>query len=143
MCPSKNRSAARAARYRGLTFSVALVVIGLGWLITEAAVVREVNWLWVSCLALTGLLPLVTWGLDKATLVLASVGLAAAVSSVLRQLGVIDVGIQMPSLVIWTGFTLIVAQLAPLRHPAWLISIRSSDGLGGGDGSGGDSADGA
>jgi hypothetical protein len=99
---------------------VLIIAVGIGWLLTVWDVLPSVNWVWLLCLGIVGVLALAS-GIDKLTFVVGPFLIVASFFSLLRQTERITVEVEVPSLVITGGVLMLLAALLPLRTPRWLI----------------------
>jgi len=113
-----------------IAFPIAIIAIGLGWLLTVQEVVPGVNWIWVLALGTSGLLIPAVEGVDKATMLIGPFLVLASFMSLLRQTGRLSVDTEVPLLVIGFGAFLLMVQLSPLRLPKWLYDSPSGNGEG-------------
>jgi len=95
---------------------LALVIVGTGWLLTVMKVVPGVNWVWIAALALTGLMPIATAGLNKVTAFGGVFMIVASFASLLRQMDVLSINHEVPGLVIAAGILLVLVAVLPIRQ---------------------------
>ena len=93
---------------------VLVLLVGVGWLLNQAEIVRGVDWLWTGFLGLSGLAILTLSRWTRSSVVAGVVLLLAAVASVLRQTGRLAVEWEIPMLVVTLGILMILGQLLPL-----------------------------
>ena len=84
-------------------FPFLIVLLGLGWLLDSLGVIPDVSMIWVLGLAGMGVLILATSGITRESIVIGPFFLAAAVTSTLRQLGSIQLEVELPILIIVLG----------------------------------------
>jgi hypothetical protein len=97
-----------------------LVAVGGGWLLSSLGFIPSVDWAWSLGLAMVGVLAIVLSGFDKVSFVIAAFFGLASVLSVLRQMGVVKVEIEIPVLVLASGVLLIVARSEAIPLPRWI-----------------------
>jgi hypothetical protein len=97
--------------------SLAVIVLGVAWLLNTMHVITGVNWVWTLGLAMAGLLVLALNGLNRLTIVTGPFLLIASVFSVMRQAGRMSLDREIPSLVIALGVLMLLAQLLALPNP--------------------------
>ncbi len=107
---------------RSLLLPIALITVGVGWLLSTLGVITSVNWVWTLGLAAIGFVTFVLSGIDKATVVIGPFFILAACLSVLRQTGRLAVDVEVPILVIAAGVLMLVARSAAIPVPAWVVS---------------------
>lgn len=105
----------------GIASAVAIMALGVAWLLNNVGVLPAVEWIWTLGLAVTGIMIVAIAGLDKATAVVGSFLVIKAFFSIFRQTGKISINYEIPILVIIFGLLLLVAVLSPLKKPAWLL----------------------
>src|SRR5258708_2695526 len=105
----------------GFAVPVLIIVVGVGWLLTAKGVGAGVNWVWTLALAFLGIVPFVTSGIDKVSIVIGPFFLMASLVSVLGQTGRLDIDTEVPILVIVVGVLLLVARLPAIPSPAWVV----------------------
>jgi hypothetical protein len=103
-----------------LLLPLALIVIGTGWLLGTLGVVPNINWVWTLSLAAAGLFVFATSGLDKFSVVLGPMFVAASLLSVLRQTGRLSIDTEVPILVILAGVLLLVSRSPKIPIPKWV-----------------------
>jgi len=104
-----------------LLISILLITVGSGWLLTSLGVIPEINWLWTLSLAVIGLLVFILLGWDKVTAVIGTFFLLTSLLSVLRQTGQLSINVEVPILVISSGVLIMIARVAPIPVPRWII----------------------
>lgn len=104
----------------GITIGIAIIALGIAWLLNNLGVLPAIEWLWTLGLAVTGILFVVMLGFDKVTAVIGPFLVISAIFSILRQTGKITLNYEVPTLIIIFGVLLLVAILAPLPSPKWL-----------------------
>jgi hypothetical protein len=105
----------------GLILPVLLIALGGGWLITSLGVGSGIDWIWTLGLASVGLLSFLISGLDKVTVVLGPLFLAASCLSFMRQAGHITLDVEIPILVMLAGVLMLVARMPAVPTPSWII----------------------
>lgn len=103
-----------------LVVPLLIIAFGVGWLLTALHVLPGVNWVWLLALGGTGILVLVTSGVNKVSIVVGPLLMLATVLSLLRQTGRLSVEVEVPMLVIAVGMLMLIARLAPVPPPKWL-----------------------
>ena len=109
---------------KSLASPILIIALGVGWLLTTHNIVPGVNWVWVLGLGVTGVLILVVGGVDKVTVVIGPLLIAATIFSLLRQTGRISVDTEVPSLVIAFGTLMLLARVLPFPVPPWITESR-------------------
>lgn len=104
-----------------LILGVLLVAVGGGWLLSSLGFIPSVDWAWSLGLAMVGTLAVVLSGFDKASFVIAGFFGLASVLSVLRQMGVVQVEVEVPVLVLASGVLLIAARSPAIPLPRWIL----------------------
>ncbi len=99
---------------------ILLIIVGIGWLLSNLGIAPQVDWIWTLSLAALGLLALVVCGIDKVSIVLGPFLLAASGFSLLRQMDYLRTDIEIPILVIWGGLLMLVARSQSIPAPKWL-----------------------
>lgn len=117
-----------SSRRKSLCLPILIILLGTGWLLTAMNVVSGIDWIWILGLAAIGIVTFVVGGLDKTTVVIAPMFLAASVLSVLRQTGRLSMNIEVPILVIVLGVLMLVAHLKVIPAPKWLVDDDTSAG---------------
>jgi len=103
-----------------LAFSLLLIAVGVGWLLTALAIAPEIDWVWTVGLAAVGLLSFVVGGLDKVTAVVGPFFLSASGLSLARQTGHLTAEVEAPILAIVAGALLVVAHWRVIPLPKWI-----------------------
>ena len=103
-----------------LILGLLLVAVGGGWLLGSLGFIPSVDWAWSLGLAVVGVLAIVLSGFDKVSFVIAGFFGLASVLSVLRQMGVVKVEVEVPVLVIAAGVLLIAARSEAIPLPRWI-----------------------
>ncbi len=111
-----------------IVVSVAIIALGIAWLLNTLDVISGVDWVWTLGLAIAGVLVIAAGGLNKLTFVVGPFLIIASVLSVLRQTGVLRTDIEVPVLVIVLGFLLLLSHL--LRLPMPLFVEKGGEELG-------------
>jgi hypothetical protein len=106
---------------KSLVIPILLIVLGTGWLLTTLNVVPQIDWVWTFGVAFTGVLVFLVSGFDKVSVVVGPFFLIAAILSVLRQSGRLELNLEIPILVISAGLLLLIARSKSIPAPAWLI----------------------
>ena len=104
-----------------LILGVLLVAVGGGWLLSSLGFIPTVDWAWSLGLAVVGVLAIVLSGFDKVSFVIAGFFGLASVLSVLRQMGVVKVEVEIPVLVLASGVLLIAARSEAIPLPRWIL----------------------
>lgn len=107
-----------------LLVPIALLVIGIGGLLSTSGVAPGVNWVWVLLLAALGVLVFVRSGVDKLSVVLGPMFLVASLLSILRQTGRLSLDIEIPILIILLGVLMLIARLPRIRAPSWIDQVQ-------------------
>lgn len=102
---------------RGSFFPVALIVVGLGWLLHELGIVPQANWIVILGLVSAGVAVLLIDGVNKSSIVKGPLLIAAGGAIFLRQQGAWPWGTLLPALLIVWGVLLLLARL-PVVPPA-------------------------
>jgi len=105
----------------GVTAAIAIISLGIAWLLNNVGILPAVEWVWTLGLAVAGVVIIAVLGFDKATAVIGPFLVIGSFFSILRQTGRISVNYEIPILVIIFGLLLLVAVVAPLKHPVWLL----------------------
>jgi hypothetical protein len=103
-----------------LILGTLLVAVGGGWLLSSLGFIPSVDWAWSLGLAVIGVLAIALSGFDKLSFVVAGFFGLASVLSVLRQIGVVRVEVEVPALVLGAGILLIAARSKAIPMPRWL-----------------------
>ena len=111
----------------GITSAIAIIALGLAWLLNNVGVLPAVEWIWTLGLAITGILVIAIGGLDKATAVIGPFLVIGSFFSILRQTGKISTNYEIPILVITFGLLLLIAVLLPLKSPSWLLGNQDTE----------------
>jgi len=109
-----------------LVIPVLLIVLGVGWLLSALGVIPTIDWIWTLGIASLGILSFVVWGIDKVSVVVGPIFLAASLLSTLRQTGRIPLNVEVPLLVILGGALMLVARLPSIPQPKWVSEIPPS-----------------
>jgi hypothetical protein len=104
-----------------LILGVLLVAVGGGWLLSSLGFIPSVDWAWSLGLAVVGVLAVVLSGFDKVSFVVAGFFVLASVLSVLRQMGIVNIEIEVPVLVLAAGLLLIAARSSAIPSPRWIV----------------------
>ena len=108
-----------------VAFSVLLIALGTGWLLSSLGYLPQIAWLWVLGLAVIGVSVFLVSGVDKVSIVLGPFFLAASGLSILRQAGTIPFNVEVPVFVILSGLLLLIASRPSVPPPAWFIPDKS------------------
>ena len=103
-----------------IALPIVVITVGVGWLLTTKDVIPGVNWVWVLGLVVGGILIFVIGGFDKVTIVAGPLFTIAGVFALLRQTGRLDVGTEIPVLVIIGGVLALISRFLPLPVPKWV-----------------------
>jgi hypothetical protein len=104
-----------------LALPILLMAIGSGWLLTNSGFMPGIDWVWTLLLAAVGVLILVLGGINKLTITLGPVSIAASFLSILRQNGKLSMDIEIPLLMILLGFCMLVARHPRIPAPPWAL----------------------
>jgi hypothetical protein len=103
-----------------VAFSLAIMALGAGWLLTAKGVGEGIDWVWTIGLGVMGLIVfLVSGGFDKLSVVVGPMFMIASAMSLLRQSGRIAVNTEAPTLVIAFGAAMLLAQAPFIPYPKW------------------------
>ena len=116
------------ANKSALAIPIAIVLIGIGWLLNTMNVIADINWVWTLSLAGIGLLVFVMDGLNRFSIVIGPFFIAASLLSVARQANRLNSNVEAPILVILFGVLLIVSQLSRLPAPKWMLEVPKAEG---------------
>lgn len=105
--------------HASLVVPIALIALGVGWLLSVLGVAPDINWLWTIGLAITGVFALLASGIDKVSVVVGPFFMIMSLLSVLRQSGYISLDIEVPILVIVAGVLSLVSRTSGLPTPKW------------------------
>jgi hypothetical protein len=105
----------------GVAAAVAIMALGVAWLLNNVGVMPAVEWVWTLGLAVAGIMIVALLGLDKVTSVIGPFLVIGSFFSILRQAGTIPIHYEVPILVILLGVLLLVAVLSPLKSASWLF----------------------
>ncbi len=108
------------ARKKVIGFAVAIIALGVAWLLDAAGWWPSVEWVWPLGLATMGILAVAIGGLDKVTAVIGPFLIIGAGFSIARQMGRISVHYEAPILFIIFGVLLLISGLAKFKPPDWL-----------------------
>ena len=97
-----------------------LITVGIGWLLTTLGIAPQIDWIWILCLAVAGVLAFAFGGFNKVSVVLGPFFIAASCLSLLRQMDRISIDMEVPLLVILSGVLLLVARLPSVPLPNWV-----------------------
>jgi hypothetical protein len=104
-----------------IIIAIGVIATGVAWLFNNLGVLPAIEWFWTLGLAVCGLLIVVMLGFDKVTVVIGPFLIIGAIFSVIRQLGGITLSYELPLLFIILGVLLLIAVIAPLPSPHWLL----------------------
>lgn len=93
---------------------VLLLMVGIGWLLSNLDIIQDVVFAWPLGLAAAGGLTLALQGINKGSIVIGPFLIVAAVMSLLRQMDKLEWKVELPCLVIALGALLIIANLASI-----------------------------
>lgn len=105
-----------------LTLGILLLGVGTGWLLSSLGFIPDVDWAWSLGLAVVAVLAIVLSGFDKVSFVVAGFFGLASVLSVLRQVGALETKVEIPLLVLASGFLLILARSGAIPPPRWILN---------------------
>ncbi len=113
---------------KDLPLPLAVISLGIGWLLNALGVHPEVDWLWTIGLAATGFLVLFSADWNRTTFTSGSFLIAASAGSLLRQTGRLSIDIEVPLLVIVLGLLLLVSRCTSIPSgPEWLAPRDTTD----------------
>jgi hypothetical protein len=112
---------------KAILFPFLLITVGTGWLLTTLGVAPGIDWVWTLCLAAVGLLSFVMGGIDKVTIVVGPFFILGSCLSILRQTGRLHLDVEVPILVIISGFLLLIASMPIIPVPTWVIRQSESE----------------
>ena len=104
-----------------LIFPVLLIAVGVGWLLTELDLMPGIDWVWILGLAGCGMLAFLVCGFNKVTVVVGTFFLVTSCLALLRQVGWLELNIEMPLLVLIAGVLLLVARHPSIPAPQWML----------------------
>lgn len=110
-----------------LVVPIAIIAVGVGWLLNTLHVIPDIDWVWTIGLATIGIVTLALDGVNRVSVVVGPFFLISAVFSVLRQTQAVTENVEIPCLVIALGVLLLVAQTAKLPPPKWIIEPGKAD----------------
>ncbi len=96
---------------RRLLLPITIVFIGFGWLLSATGMIPQVNWLWPSLLAIGGIFVILADRINPYNLTLGLFFIYCSLMAVLRQAGVISVGVEIPLIIIGFGLIWIASVL--------------------------------
>lgn len=108
------------AKNKELILPLAIMLVGLGWLLTALDITPEIDWIWTLALAAIGGLSFIAWGVDRFTVVFGPFFLVASILSVFRQAGHLALKLEVPILMIVFGALQLFATIRGFRPPAWM-----------------------
>src|SRR5260370_9168355 len=100
-----------------LAIPILIIVVGVGWLLTNRGVAPGIDWIWTLGLGIVGILTFVVSGFDKLSVVIGPFFLVSSLLSVLRQGGHLSLDVEVPVLVITIGLFLLIAPVPACRNP--------------------------
>ena len=103
-----------------LVLGILLVGLGGGWLISSLGFIPPVDWAWSIGLAVVGVVTVALCGFDKVSLVVGGFFIIASVLSVLRQVDVISIDVEVPILVLSAGVLILLARSKAIPTPRWI-----------------------
>ena len=95
---------------RNAFIPVALIVIGIAWLLEEFHFFPEVSWLWISGFIAGGVAILVLDGINKNSVVTGPLLIGAGVTTFIRQHFDLSLHMQLPALMILLGVLMLIAR---------------------------------
>lgn len=107
---------------KSLIVPILLIALGSGWMLNVMDVLPGVDWGWSLGLGAVGILVFVLSGFDKFTIVVGPMFLTASMLSVMRQTGRLSLDMEVPLLVIFLGFLLLVARASGIPNPSWIMN---------------------
>lgn len=103
-----------------LVLGILLMSVGGGWLLSSLGFIPAVDWAWSMGLAVVGVLAVALSGFDKVSIVVGGFFVLAGVLSVLRQVHVISIDVEVPILVLASGALVLVARSKAVPAPRWI-----------------------
>jgi hypothetical protein len=103
-----------------LVLGILLVGLGGGWLLSSLGFIPPVDWAWSIGLGVVGVVTVALCGLDKVSFVVGGFFILASVLSVLRQVDVISIDVEVPVLVLSAGTLLLLARSKAIPTPRWI-----------------------
>ena len=104
-----------------LIFPVLLIAIGVGWLLTELDIMPAIDWVWILGLAGCGLLAFLVSGFNKVTFVVGTFFLVTSGLALLRQIGWLEMDVELPLLVLVAGVLLLLVRHPSIPAPQWMM----------------------
>ena len=104
-----------------LILPVLLIAVGVGWLLTELEIMPGIDWVWILGLAGCGMLAFLVCGFNKVTLVVGAFFLVASCLALARQVGWMQMNVEMPVLVLIAGVLLLLARHPSIPAPEWML----------------------
>ena len=95
---------------RGVIFPILLIMLGAGWLMNSLDIFPSVSWLIILGLCSAGLAVLAIEGVNKSTVVVGPMLIAAGATTFLRQQYQLPLSIQWPILMILCGLLMLLAK---------------------------------
>ena len=89
---------------------IALIVVGMAWLLDEAQLFPEVSWLWVFSLVAVGVALLLVDGINKSSVVTGPMLIGTGITTFMRQKYGLGLQIQLPLLMVLLGGLLLLAR---------------------------------
>lgn len=102
---------------RNTFLPIALIVLGIGWLVNELNILPQVNWIVILGLIVGGMMILVLEGWNTSTVVKGPLLIAAGVVTFIHQQSQIAWGLLIAILLILAGALLLVARSGQLPPP--------------------------
>lgn len=106
-----------SAKRKGVVFPGVVIALGIGWLLTTRGIVPGVDWAWVACLGVAGILILVVRRINRITVIVGPFLLLASILSFLRQSGRMDIETELPVLIIALGTLMMGSNFSDLPDP--------------------------
>lgn len=107
-----------------LWLPVVLIILGTGWLLTSLNVLPAIDWIWTLGIASIGFLTFLVGGWDKFTAVVGPFFLIMSLLSVLRQVGRMELNVEVPVLVILGGVLMLIARHPKIPMPQWVKDLK-------------------
>lgn len=114
--PLKGHQSSKAT----LLLPTMLIATGCGWLLSVLDLIPPLQWIWAIGLVVIGVAVFVISGWDKVTFVSGGFFLTSGLMSFLRQMELVSLEIELPVLVIVTGFYMLIAHHAGIPRPKWI-----------------------
>jgi len=111
----------KSSKQISVVFSLLIIAVGVGWLLSAVEILPGVDWVWTGCLLVFGVATfLLSGGVDKVSVVFGPLFLLAGALSVLRQMNILSLGIDPPILLIALGVLRLMAQHPAVPDPYWV-----------------------